>query len=60
MAAFHYTHNVIIVIIIITTITDGIADNIALPNIDQFSKFLHSHTQQEICNKLIIKDSITP
>jgi len=30
------------------------------PNIDRFSKFFHRHTQQETCNKEIIKDSTTP
>jgi len=33
---------------------------ITSPNIDQFSRFFHCYTQQEICNKKIITDSITP
>ena len=31
----------------------------ASPNINRFSKFLHRQTQQEICNKMIMKDSTT-
>ena len=30
------------------------------PNIDWFLKFFHCQTQQETCNKEIIKDSTTP
>ena len=30
------------------------------PSIDRFSKFFHRQTQQETCNKKIIKDSTTP
>jgi len=33
--------------------------SIALPNIDRFSKFFHHQTQQETCNKAIMKDHHT-
>ena len=38
---------------------DTILLSIASPNIDQFSKFFYHQTQQEICNKAILKDSTT-
>ena len=34
--------------------------SIALPNINWISKFFHRQTQEEICNKVIIKYSTTP
>jgi len=33
--------------------------SIASPNIDRFSKFFHLQTQQETCNKAIIKDAMS-
>jgi len=34
--------------------------SVAWPNMNRFLKFFHHQTQEEICNKAIIKDSITP
>ena len=29
-------------------------------NVDRFSQFFHWHTRKQICNKMIIKNPITP
>ena len=34
--------------------------SIASPNINWFLKFFHHQIQEEICNKMIIKDSTIP
>jgi len=42
------------------TILLSISTTITSPIFNRFSKFFHHQTQEEICNKAIIKNSTTP